>query len=194
MRIIAGKNKGAIISAPPGTRTRPTADRVREAVFSILGDVGGLAVLDLFAGSGALGLEALSRGAASALLVDSRPAAAGTIARNITKLKPENAVVRRRDYQAILKDAAKKQQRFDLIFVDPPYRMHRVVEPVLTRWLPRVASPGGRIVIESSSRQEVSLPMELQTEKVYGDTGIRVYRVPDGTAGTATSRGTLIPE
>jgi 16S rRNA (guanine(966)-N(2))-methyltransferase RsmD len=178
MRIIAGTNRGTIITAPRGDRTRPTADRVREAVFSILGDVSGLEVLDLFAGSGALGLEALSRGACTALLVDNRPAAAHSIDKNITKLKQENARLARRDYLAILKQAAKKGERFDLIFVDPPYRMHRVIEPLLARWLPQVAAPGGTIVIESSSRQEVSLPMELETERVYGDTRIRIYRAP----------------
>jgi len=148
---------------------------VRGAIFNMLGDVTGLSVLDLFAGSGALGLEALSRGAAGALLVDSSPAAVAAIRKNITKLKLENARVNRRDYLPILKDAAKKQHRFNLIFVDPPYRMHRVIEPDLARWLPDIMAPGARVVVESSSSLEISLPLELLNDKVYGDTRVRIY-------------------
>jgi len=141
----------------------------------MLGDVGGLSVLDLFAGSGALGLEALSRGGVRALLADSAPAAVAAIRRNTTKLRLENARVVRRDYLAVLRDASKKRQHFDLIFVDPPYAMHRVIGPELSRWLPRVIVPGGRVVVESDSRQEVTLPLELVTDKVYGDTRIRIF-------------------
>lgn len=178
MRIIAGIKKGAIIAAPPGTRTRPTADRVREAVFNILKDVSGLIVLDLFAGSGALGLEALSRGAERAYLVDNRVLAVKTISKNIAKMGLDNAYLSRRDYLAFLKHAARKQHRFDLIFVDPPYKMLRVIEPELKRWLPRVATPGGRIVLESDARQERTLPFVLLADKRYGDTRIRVYQAP----------------
>ena len=179
MRIIAGTCKGTIITAPRGSRTRPTADKVRGAIFNMLGDITGLKVLDLFAGSGALGLEALSRGAAEALLVDNEPADLAAIRKNIKKLKLENARAMRRDYLAILKDAAKKQRRYDLIFVDPPYRMHRVIEPELDCWLPKVAASGARVIVESDSREEVSLPLELVAEKVYGDTRVRIFLVPD---------------
>ncbi len=175
LRIIAGNNRGTIIAAPKGARTRPTADKVRGAIFNMLGDVSGLSALDLFAGSGALGLEALSRGASEALLVDSAPAAVAAINRNIAKLRFENARALRRDYLSILKDAAKKQRRFDLIFIDPPYRMHRVIKPELVRWLPRLAAPGARIIVESDSREEVSLPLDLVADKVYGDTRVRIF-------------------
>ena len=176
MRIIAGTRKGTIISAPRGEDTRPTSDKVRGAIFNILGDVSGQSVLDLFAGSGALGLEALSRGAESALLVDNRAAAVKTIAGNIAKLKLENAVLARRDYLVILKNAAKKGQRYDLIFIDPPYKMLRVVLPELGNRLTEVVKEGGKIVIESDLREQVSLPFELETEKRYGDTRISVFR------------------
>lgn len=179
MRIIAGTKKGAIIAAPHGTRTRPTADRVREALFSILGSVECLSVLDLFAGSGALALEALSRGAAEAQMVENGIAAVRTIARNITKLGFENAALSRRDYLAFMKDAAKKQRRFDLIFVDPPYKMHRVIEQELKKWLPELVVPGGRVVVEFDAREDVMLPFVLLTDKVYGDTRIRVFRHPE---------------
>lgn len=175
MRIIAGTCKGATIAAPKGSHTRPTADKVRGAIFNMLGDVSGLDVLDLFAGSGALGLEAVSRGAAAALLADNGVAAAATMHNNIVKLKLDNVRVTRRDYLLILRQAAKKGERFDLIFVDPPYRMHRVIEPELRRWLPRVLASGGRVVVESDSREDVSLPLDLVTDKKYGDTRIRIF-------------------
>lgn len=175
MRIIAGKCKGTIIAAPKGSHTRPTADKVRGAIFNMLGDVSGFEVLDLFAGSGALGLEAVSRGAAAALLADKGVAAAAAIHKNMAKLRLEGVRVVRRDYLLILKQAAKKGERFDLIFVDPPYKIHRVIEPELSRWLPRVLAPGGRVVVESDSREEVSLPLELVTDKKYGDTRIRIF-------------------
>lgn len=179
MRIIAGSCKGAIIAAPRGGRTRPTADKVRGAIFNMLGDVNGLTALDLFAGSGALGLEAVSRGAVLAVLVDNRATALGAIHRNITKLKLENVRAVRRDYLAFLKDAAKKRLRPDLIFVDPPYRMHRVIQPELGRWLPRITAPGARVIVESDSREEVSLPLELVADKIYGDTRVRIFLAPD---------------
>ncbi|GBE58223.1 ribosomal RNA small subunit methyltransferase D [bacterium BMS3Abin01] len=175
MRIIAGSRKGTIIAAPPGRNTRPTADRVREAVFSILGDITGLTVLDLFAGSGALGMEALSRAAAGAVLVESSATAVKAMRRNVEKLRFENVAVVRRDYLVFLKDAAKKRQRFDLIFTDPPYRMHRVIEGELGRWLPRVAAPGARLVVESSSREDITLPFQLSVNRVYGDTRVSIY-------------------
>ncbi len=176
MRIIAGTCKGTTIAAPRGGRTRPTADKVRGAIFNILGDVSGFTVLDLFAGSGALGLEALSRGAGEALLADSAATSLAAIRKNITKLKLENARAVQRDYLVILKDAAKKQRRYDLIFVDPPYRMHRVIEPELQRRLPGIIAPGGRVIIESGSREEISLPFELVVDRVYGDTRIRIFQ------------------
>jgi 16S rRNA (guanine966-N2)-methyltransferase len=178
MRIIAGSRKGTIIAAPKGGRTRPTADKVRGAIFNMLGDITGLTVLDLFAGSGALGLEALSRGAVAALLVDNRTAALAAIHKNITKLKLENARAVQRDYRAFLKDAAKKQHRYDLIFVDPPYRMHRVIEPELGRWLPEVATSGARVIVESDAREEILLPLEQVADKVYGDTRVRIFLAP----------------
>jgi 16S rRNA (guanine966-N2)-methyltransferase len=175
MRIIAGKCKGTIIAAPKGGHTRPTADKVRGAIFNMLGDISGLTVLDLFAGSGALGLEAVSRGAAAALLAENGVAAAAAIHKNMAKLKLENVHMVRRDYLLVLKQAAKKGDLYDLIFIDPPYKMHRVIERELSRWLPRVLAPGGRVVVESDSREDVSLPLELVTEKKYGDTRIRIF-------------------
>src|SRR5690349_7670282 len=119
MRVIAGSHKGRELAAPKGRATRPASDRVREALFSILGDIAGLSVLDLFAGSGALGIEALSRGAGRATLVDSAAPAVAAIKRNLETLSIEAEVVRQpaaRFLQAALRD----DRQYDLVFLDPP--------------------------------------------------------------------------
>src|SRR4249919_2887390 len=118
MRIVAGSRKGHTITAPKGLATRPTGDRVREAAFNLIGPVDGAAVLDLFAGSGAMGLEALSRGAASATFVENDRDACRTIDRNIEKLRVTGARVVRQDVrQALTMD----RRTYDLILCDPPY-------------------------------------------------------------------------
>ena len=122
MRVVAGIYGGRRLVAPPGDATRPTSDRVREALFSVLGaSVAGARVLDLFAGSGALGIEALSRGAASALFVDRAPAAIKAIRTNLDALGIE-ADVRRMPALAALRTAADRGDAYDLVFLDPPYR------------------------------------------------------------------------
>src|SRR6187431_3176030 len=114
MRIVAGRHKGRRLRAPAGAGTRPTADRVREALFSILGPVAGLRVLDLYAGSGALGVEALSRGAEAATFVDSDPAALRAVRDNLERLGLE-ARVFRADAQSFLRGAARHGDRWDLV-------------------------------------------------------------------------------
>ncbi len=121
MRIVAGAYGGRRLTAPRGGRVRPTSDRVREALFSILGTVAGARVLDLFAGSGALGIEALSRGAAEATFVDSAPAAARAVRANLDALGI-GAEVRRADARAFLRSARAGGRQYDLVFLDPPYR------------------------------------------------------------------------
>ena len=160
------------------------------------GDVAGCAVLELGAGRGAPALGARGRGATEARLADSAPAALAAIHKNITKLRLDNVRAVRRDYLSILKDAAKKRHRYDLIFVDPPYRMQRVIEPELARWLPRVAAPGARVIVESGSREEASLPLELAADKVYGDTRVRIFLVPEADLAAAESKTSTdqIPE
>src|ERR1700758_5362053 len=118
MRVIAGTLGGRRLKAPPGRATRPTSDRVREALFSMLGELDGERVLDLFAGSGALGIEALSRGAARAVFVE-RGAAAGRVLReNLGSLGlgPERAELRREDAAAALRAAAAARETYDLLF------------------------------------------------------------------------------
>ena len=123
MRVVAGRFGGRTLVAPRGRSTRPTSDRVREALFSILGPdlVDGARVLDLFAGSGAMAIEALSRGAADATLVDSSAASVAAIRRNLSSLGVQ-AEVRRQDALAYLRGASRDARQYDLVFLDPPYR------------------------------------------------------------------------
>src|SRR5579864_2332138 len=131
MRVIAGIHGGRELVAPKGRATRPTSDRVREALFSILVDVRGARVLDLFAGSGALAIEALSRGAAEATLVDSSPAAIAAIRRNLESLGL-SADVRRQRALPFLEGARADARQYDLVFLDPPYRHATALERSLS--------------------------------------------------------------
>jgi 16S rRNA (guanine966-N2)-methyltransferase len=180
VRVVAGTFKGQRLEVPKRA-TRPTADRVKEALFSMLGPVEGLRVLDLFAGSGALGIEALSRGAASATFVDSDGAAISAVRSNVERLGVEHARVVRADALAFLRGAAWRREHWDLALCDPPYRLaHRLGEP-LGRLLVRVLAPGARVVCESSSRHPLDLPFAVVTERRYGDTRVAIYARPDST-------------
>lgn len=172
MRVIAGAYKGRRLHAPPGSRTRPTADRVREALFSMLGDVSGAAVLDLFAGSGALGIEALSRGAASAVFVERDARAVAAIERNLAAVEAPETTVRRQD---VLRFLAAEGGRYDLVFLDPPYDSASALAEPLSERLPAVLTDDARIVTESDKRTPLDLPLPLLRERVYGDTRIAIH-------------------
>jgi 16S rRNA (guanine966-N2)-methyltransferase len=175
MRIIAGSRKGARIFAPKGRDTRPTGDRVREAVFNLVGPVGGMHVLDLYAGSGAMGLEALSRGAESATFVEADRAAAETIVRNLDKLALGGATVLREDAARRLTADAASGRRYDLVLIDPPYRMLAGVLPMLSSHLPAVVEPDGLVVVESDAREEPDLPLPKRTSRRYGSARVTVF-------------------
>ena len=174
MRVIAGLHRGRTLKAPRGRATRPTSDRVREALFSILGDVAGLAVLDLFAGSGALAIEALSRGASRATLVDRSRPAIEAIWRNLQALGIE-AEVARADAVAWCEQAKGGARQYDLVFLDPPYRHGSLLGARLTAALNGVLAPGARVVAESDRREPLALGLHLLDERRYGDTLIRIY-------------------
>jgi 16S rRNA (guanine966-N2)-methyltransferase len=174
VRVVAGELRGRRLVAPPGDATRPTADRVREALFSILGDVSGARVLDLYAGSGALGIEALSRGAAAATFVDSSQAAVAAVRRNLDELGLK-ADVRRRDALDFLA-AAPVGAPYDLVFADPPYDSALHVAPRLAELLPQSLTADAVIVTESNKRAPLELPFPLLRERSYGDTRIAVHR------------------
>jgi 16S rRNA (guanine966-N2)-methyltransferase len=144
---------------------------VREALFSMLGDVSEARVLDLYAGSGALGIEALSRGAASAVFVESDARAVAFVERNLAALGLEQRVVR----QDVARFLARCEAAFDLVLCDPPYDSAPRVAGVLSERLPAVTSEGARIVTESHKRRPLELPFELLRERTYGDTRIAIH-------------------
>ena len=175
MRVIAGVHGGRRLRAPAGLDTRPTSDRVREALFSVLGaEVEGARVLDLFAGSGALGIEALSRGAAEATFVDAAEASVRCVRSNLEALGLR-AEVRRGDAAAFLKSASVRGHVYDLVFLDPPYSSAARVGAELSPRLPDVLTPGATVVCESARRQPLALDLPLRDERRYGDTLIRIH-------------------
>ncbi|HVL95405.1 MAG TPA: 16S rRNA (guanine(966)-N(2))-methyltransferase RsmD [Solirubrobacteraceae bacterium] len=175
MRVIAGDHRGRRLTAPRGEATRPTSDRVREALFSILGPrVAGARVLDLFAGSGALGIEALSRGAAEATFVDSDAAAVRAIRTNLTGIA--GGTVHRQDARAFVRSAREHGRQYDLVFLDPPYRQGETLGRALSEPIAALLAPGGTVVTESDRRAPLDLPdLPLLDERRYGDTLIRLH-------------------
>ncbi len=184
MRVISGSAGGQRLTTPAGNATRPTADRVKEALFSILDSAGSLPearVLDLFAGSGALGIEALSRGASHATLVEKARPALATLQGNLrqTRLAPQSTVLAM-DVFAALELLLRQEKRFDLVLLDPPYARGLHVQ-VLERIAPLVAIDG-LVVAEASAR--LPLPERIggirrTDRRVYGDTALDFY-IPEG--------------
>jgi 16S rRNA (guanine966-N2)-methyltransferase len=179
MRVVAGELKGRRLASPKSSEVRPTADRVREALFSILGDVSGARVLDLFAGTGALAIEALSRGAAHATLVDTE---LSTARRNVSGLGlDDRATVVRSDAIEYLRRAGRGMKSsaqaagFDLIFCDPPYRLASRIEEQLDSLIPPVLAPEGRVIVESAVKDPLRLSLPLLADKRYGDTAIHIH-------------------
>ena len=173
MRVVAGEYRGRRLKAPAGTGTRPTADRVREAVFNILGDVSGSVVLDLYAGSGALGIEALSRGAGAATFVDRDERAIAAVKANLEAFGAVARVVRS-DATAFLR--RDEGAMYDLVFLDPPYDSASELGAGLTELLPKVVAEDAVIVTESDKRSPLELTLPLAAERSYGDTRIAIHR------------------
>ena len=175
LRVVAGRHRGRRLHAPPGRDTRPTSDRVREALFSILGPaVEGARVLDLFAGSGALGIEALSRGAASVTFVESDRRAAAVVRDNLEALG-EDAEIAARDALAWLRSPP-ADASFGLVLLDPPYDSAVRLAAPLSELLPGVLAEDATIVSESDKRTPLILDLPLTDERVYGDTRIAIHR------------------
>jgi 16S rRNA (guanine966-N2)-methyltransferase len=170
---VAGSRRGRFVTVPHAGEVRPTSEMVRGAVFNALGPVGGLTVLDLFAGSGALGLEALSRGAAGCVFVEADRAVAGVLRENIRLLEYESTsqlVVA--DYRRAVQSLVEAHRRFDLLFVDPPYRILSDVEGSLAPFVPSLLTECGVVVIESDCSSEASLGLTPVFARTYGDTKI----------------------
>jgi len=177
MRIIAGSKKGARIFAPKGHDTRPTSDRAREAAFNLIGPVDDATVLDLFAGSGAMGLEALSRGATTAVFVETDRDARRAIDRNLDKLRLSGARVIPMDALRALAAETAAGRRYDLVLVDPPYEMFSSLQNGLSRYLPAVLADDGLVVVETGAREEPELPpLSKRTSRRYGRARITLFQ------------------
>jgi len=182
MRVVAGEFKGHRLAGPSGGGTRPTSDRVREALFSILGNIEGARVLDLFAGTGALAIEALSRGAGSAVLVERDRATARVADENITRIlqaRASSAKLVRGEALRYLESSP--AEAFDLVLIDPPYKQAQGLAPELSMLLPAVLSAGARVVFECERREPAALDEAHFTELSehrYGDTLLRIFQ-PD---------------
>jgi 16S rRNA (guanine966-N2)-methyltransferase len=183
MRVIAGSRKGHKLAAPRGCDTRPTSDRVRENVFNLVGPVDGARVLDLFAGSGALGIEALSRGATSAVFVERDPDAVRTIERNLDRLRLTGARVVHGDVLHTIAQEAIAGAKYDLVLVDPPYGMLNDIQPRLARHLPPLVAAYGVIVVETDARSEPELPLPVRTSRTYGQTRVTLFEAGSPGAG-----------
>ena len=179
MRIVGGKYRHRLISFPDDmAHTRPTKDRIREAVFSALGDINGYRVLDLYAGSGAMGIEALSRGASHATFVDISPLAIKTIEDNITSLKIDNneyEIIKNKDINAI-EVFKQKGIQFDLVILDPPYELgeyEKIVELLLNNSL---LSEHAIIVMEANRQITLeNIDYQKNKEYHYGDITVFIY-------------------
>lgn len=181
-RVIAGSAGGLRLAVPEGTSTRPTSDRVKESLFAALGPgrLEGASVLDLYAGTGALGIEALSRGAARAVLVETDGSAVRAIQANLTSTRlGERARVQRGDVEAFLGAPPPPEAPFDLVLLDPPYelsaeRLAGVLDALTT---PGIIRPGGWAVLEGPTRRALVSPsgLRLARERHYGDTVVRLF-------------------
>lgn len=207
MRVVGGEWKGRPLVAPAGRGTRPTSDKVREAIFAVLasmpearaghdaaaahGPLAGHAVLDLFAGSGALGIEALSRGAASCTFVEKDRPALRAVRANLERLGfaeddvapgagagegGEPAAPRTRvlgsDVRRALQADARRGARYTLVFADPPYDRYADVRSGLVRYLGPVLTPHAVLVVETAASATAGLPWTVVREKRYGDTRV----------------------
>jgi 16S rRNA (guanine966-N2)-methyltransferase len=168
VRVVAGSAGGRRLTAPPGRRVRPTSERVREALFGALGSLGAVErarVVDLFAGSGALGIEALSRGAASVTFVDDDPASVAAIKANLKATGLEGKVVR----SDALRFLASDPGEFDLALADPPY--------AFDQWAPLLAAlPAPLAALESGPPLEVPAGWEVVRARRYGDSRLTIVR------------------
>jgi 16S rRNA (guanine966-N2)-methyltransferase len=185
VRIIGGELGGRRIAAPRGQATRPTPERVREAIFSILGPLDGVDVLDLFAGSGALGIEALSRGASSATFIDSGNMAIRTLRQNIAALELEDrARVLKLDWRRALRAEAGAERLYGVALIDPPYAVTSSIAQQLPSILGPVLAPGARVVLEHSrsASDELLSGFTAVSVRQYGDTAISMGRKADVNA------------
>ncbi len=182
MRIVGGTWSGRPLAAPRGDATRPTSDRVREALFNILGDLDGAAVLDVCAGTGAIGLEALSRGAASAVAVEHDRHALKALRANAEALGAPLEVIARDLRQAL----PALERRFHLVFCDPPWAQAPVIGAQVLDAARRLLVPGGVAILEHAARTpalDAPAGLALRETRRYGDTALSFYDLSDPSPG-----------
>lgn len=176
LRIIAGKYRHLKIEAPDTDNTRPTTDRVREALMSAIGyNVEGAVVLDLFSGSGALGLESLSRGASKVYFIDKAPIAIKTIKKNLSNLKEKNGIVLMMPYEKALNCFKKEGIKFDIVYLDPPYKMKEVYEKVRIYLIENHLLNEGAILVEEGN-EKFNGEYGVSKDYKYGTVHIRITK------------------
>ena len=181
MRIIGGRYGSRIIAIPKGVHVRATQDKVREAIFNILGDIGGRSVLDLFAGSGAMGIEALSRGASRSTFVDISSRCTETILSNLLRLgiTLDSFEIVRSDALKFLDGVALRGTKFDIVMIDPPYQDPAAINCLINADNHDILSPYGILVAEHHKKDSLAADLRnlvLLKERRYGDTVVSIYR------------------
>lgn len=181
MRIIGGEYRSRLIEMPKDVAIRPTQDRVREAIFNILGDVSDKKILDLFAGSGAFGLEAISRGASRATFVDVNSKCTKVVEANIESLNIEEYRydIIRGNVFAVLPRLEKESEVFDIVFLDPPYHKDLARKCLICLDYYDILAPNALIVVEHFKKDSLETDLEvleLEKEKIYGDTVITIFK------------------
>lgn len=179
MRILTGQSRGKRLKVPRGKSLRPTASRIKKSIFDILGpEIAGTRVLDLFSGSGNLGIEALSLGAAFCVFVEKNPGTAGIIVQNLRSLGyTEQSRILNFDFRKALSTLSVENYGFDVVFVDPPYEVYEKIEPhELARFIQSVVGEKGVMVIEHPSGKVInSEGLDVRTRK-YGGTSVSFLR------------------
>jgi 16S rRNA (guanine966-N2)-methyltransferase len=190
MRVIAGSLGGRRLVSPPGRATRPTSDRVREALFNVLGDLSGCVALDLYAGTGALGIEALSRGATRAVFVENGRPALAALRQNLEALgiEPLARVIAQPVARAL--STLAPLGPFDLVLLDPPYAALAEASRVLDALVAdegSLVTPSARVVLEHASRDAPPAParLALVETRTYGDTALSFYALAEGVSSGA---------
>lgn len=181
MRIIGGEFRSRLIAMPKGVKIRPTQDKVRQAIFNVLADVNGKRVLELFAGSGAFGIEAISRGAAYAVFVDNNFRCAQTIRENLDSLRIEVNYydIIRTNALSVFPGLAKDEEKFDLVFMDPPYHLGMAKKCLINIDSYDILAPNSRVVVEHSKKDILETGLKSiipEKQRSYGDTVITIFR------------------
>jgi len=182
LRIIGGRAGGCRLHLPRGSRTRPTSDRVKEALLNILPPLEGKKFLDLFAGTGSVGLEALSRGAREAVLVEKDPLMIESIRKNLVRCGLESGcLLLGAAFEKAIRILEKREDRFDVIFADPPYGLNYVVKTVRRLEKGGLAYSHSMLVLQHSVREAVpeTRAFVLEDRRKYGDTELSIYRYGD---------------